>query len=137
MAQHPIELILARQLAGQLAVAVLLVDADGHTVFFNDPAAAIFGRTFEEVDAMSFAERTALLAPRTDQGEPMPVEELPGMVAMRESRVIHATFQMHGLDRTLRPVEASAFPLHSAAGEVVGGFILIWPRSDGAGSAGP
>lgn len=137
MAQHPIELILARQLAGQLAVAVLLVDSDGHTVFFNEPAAAIFGRTFEEVDAMSFAERTALLAPRTDEGEPLPVEELPGMVAMREARVVHAAFQMHGLDRALRPVEATAFPLHSAAGEVVGGFILVWLRSEAGGSAEP
>ena len=128
MAQHPIELILARQLASQLAVAVLLVDAGGDTVFFNEPAAAIFGRSFEEVDALGFVERTALLAPRTDDGQPLPVHDLPGMIAMRESRVAHAAFQMHGLDGRLRPVEATAFPLESAGGQVLGAFVLMWLR---------
>ena len=129
MAQYPIELILARQLASQLAVAVLLVDSVGDTVFFNEPAEAIFGRSFEEVEALAFAERSALLAPRTDAGAPLPAEELPGMIAMRDARVVHAAFQMHGLDGILRPVEATAFPLESAGGQVLGAFVLIWLRA--------
>ena len=110
------------------------MDAAGDTVFFNEPAAAILGRSFEEVDALPFAERSALLAPRTDAGAALPVEDLPGMIAMRESRVAHASFQMHGLDGTLRPVEATAFPLESSGGQVLGAFILIWLRRDPAGS---
>ncbi|HSM17562.1 MAG TPA: PAS domain-containing protein [Gemmatimonadales bacterium] len=133
MAQYPIELILARQLASQLAVAVLLVDAAGDTVFFNEPAGAILGRSFEEVDALPFAERSALLAPRTEAGAVLPVEDLPGMIAMRQSRVAHASFQMHGLDGTLRPVAATAFPLESAGGQVLGAFILMWLRPDPQG----
>ena len=50
MPQYEVELILARQLAGGLAVPVLLVDSRGDTVFFNEPAAVVFGRRFEEVD---------------------------------------------------------------------------------------
>ena len=43
MAQHAIELILMRQLAGGLATPVFLVDPDGDLLFYNEPAEAILG----------------------------------------------------------------------------------------------
>ncbi len=103
LAQQAIELILARQLASGLAVPVLLVDASGDTLFFNEPAELIFGRRLDEIDALPFDRRTALLAPLSMDGEPIPPEELPGMVAMRNRRPAHAVFHMHGLDGVLRP----------------------------------
>lgn len=123
---NAVELILARQLASGLAVPVLLVDARGDTLFFNEPAEAIFGRRFDEIDALPFEERTAMLAPRRESGEPLPVEELPGMLAMRERRPAHAEFYIYGLDGTLRAVEATAMPLESAGGHVLGALIVLW-----------
>ena len=132
MPQYEVELILARQLAGGLAVPVLLVDDRGGTVFFNEPAEVLFGRRFDEVDALSFEERTALLAPRLADGRPLPVDELPGMRAMRERRPAHVAFHMHGLDGVLRPVEATAIPLESARGHVLGAFVVLWAQEPGA-----
>jgi PAS domain-containing protein len=60
---HDVELILARQLASGLAVPVLLVDARGDTLFYNEPAEAIFGRRFDAIDALPFEERAAMQAP--------------------------------------------------------------------------
>lgn len=134
MAQHQVELILARQLASQLAVAVLLVDASGDTLFFNEPAELIFGRRFDEVDALPFERRTAILAPRHEDGRPMPVDQLPGMVAMRTRRPMHAAFHMHGLDGVLRPVSATAIPLESAGGHVLGAFVILWTNDEGSRS---
>ena len=125
MAQHPVELILARQLASDLAVPVLIVDAHGDTLFFNEPAELIFGRRFDEIDALPFEERSAILAPRFEDGRPLPVEELPGMVAMRRRRPVHAVFHMHGLDGVLRPVEATAIPLQGGK-RLLGAFVVIW-----------
>ena len=125
MAQHPVELILARQLASDLAVPVLIVDAHGDTLFFNEPAELIFGRRFDEIDALPFEERTAILAPRLEDGRPLPVDQLPGMLAMRRRRPVHAVFHMNGLDGVLRPVEATAVPLQSGT-RVLGAFIVIW-----------
>ena len=110
VAQQAIELILARQLASGLAVPVLLVDASGDTLFFNEPAELIFGRRLDEIDALPFDSRTALLAPLSMDGEPIRPEELPGMVAMRNRRPAHAVFHVHGLDGVPRPVEATAIP---------------------------
>ncbi len=135
MAQYEVELILARQLAGGLAVPVLLVDARGDTVFFNEPAGLIFGQRFEEFDALPFEARTALLAPRQEDGRVLPVDELPGMVAMRERRPFHAAFQIHGVDGALRPVEATAIPLESDRGHVLGALIVVWPRTHESPSA--
>jgi PAS domain-containing protein len=123
---HAVELILARQLASGLAVPVLLVDARGDTLFYNEPAEAIFGRHFDEIDALPFEERTAILAPRRENGETLPVEQLPGMIAMRERRPAHAEFYMHGLDGILRPVEATAIPIESAGGHILGALIVMW-----------
>jgi PAS domain-containing protein len=122
-----VEMILARQLASELAVPVLLVDARGDTLFYNEPAQAIFGRAFDDIDTLPFEERTAMLAPRRENGEPLPVEQLPGMLAMRERRPAHAEFYIHGLDGILREVEATATPVESAGGHVLGALIIMWP----------
>jgi PAS domain-containing protein len=134
VAQYEVELILARQLAGALAVPVLLVDSRADTVFFNEPAEALFGRRFDEVNALTFEERTSLLAPRLADGRPLPVDELPGMQAMRDRRPAHAAFHMHGLDGVLRPVEATAIPLESARGHILGAFVVLWPQDPDAGA---
>lgn len=129
MAQQPVELILARQLASSLASAVLLVDASGDTVYFNEPAELILGRRFDEVDELPFEERSQTLAPLRPDGTPMPTEELPGRVAVREHRPAHATFHLHGFDGVVRLVEATAIPLESARGRALGALVVVWPVS--------
>lgn len=128
MAQHPVDLILARQLASDLAVPVLIVDVHGDTLFFNEAAELVFGRRFDEIDALPFEERTAIFAPRLEDGRPLPVEQLPGMVAMRRRRPVHAAFHIHGFDGVLRPVEATAIPLESG-GHLLGAFVVIWEEA--------
>lgn len=130
VAQRPIELILARQLASYLAVPVLLVDARGDTLFFNEPAELIFARRFDEIEALEFEERTAVLAPRGADDQPMAAHELPGMIAMRDRRPAHAALNIHGFDGVLRPVQATAVPLESAGGQVLGALVVLWSRDD-------
>ena len=49
MAQYPVELILTRQVASQMAMPVFLVDADGTLVFYNEPAERILGRFLQSL----------------------------------------------------------------------------------------
>ena len=128
--QRPVELILARQLASALLVPVLLVVARGDTVYYNEPAERIFGRRFDEIEQLGFEERTGILAPRDDAGRPLPPEQLPGMVAMRERRPAHAVFHMHGLDGVLRPIAGTGVPLESAGGHLLGAIVFLWQRSE-------
>ena len=123
---YPVELILARQFASGLAVPILIVDARGDTLFYNEPAGDILGRRFDEIDVLTFEERTAMLAPRRQNGEPMPPEQLPGILAMRERRPAHAEFFLHDLDGQLKPVEATAIPIEGASGDVLGTMIVLY-----------
>ena len=137
MPQRPVELILARQLASSVSVAVLRVDARGDTLYFNEAAEEIFGRRFDEIDALPFEQRIALLAPRDGQGRSLDPGQLPGMVAMRERRPVHAEFWIHGLDGGSRPVESTAVPLQGVDDTVVGALIVIWLTGHPLGGARP
>ena len=43
-ASKPIQMILARQLASSMATAIMLFDAQGNLVFYNEPAEPILNR---------------------------------------------------------------------------------------------
>ena len=63
MAQHGIEMILMRRLAAQLTMPVVLVDPRGNLVFFNEAAAPVFGRRFNETGPIARGEWSALFRP--------------------------------------------------------------------------
>lgn len=126
MSHQDVELILARKLAETLADVVLMIDAQGDTIFFNEPGGRLLGRPFEEFDALPFAERNAILAPLRADGSPLPREELPGIRAMAEHRPTHVAFHMHDVNGRLLPVETVGIPLQSASGRILGAFVVAW-----------
>jgi PAS domain-containing protein len=126
MAQYPIELILTRQLATQLAMPVFLVDQDGTMVFYNEAAEAVLGRRFEETGAMPAAEWAASFAPRDEAGQPLPPDVLPLMIALRQRRPTHDALCIRGLDGVDRRIEATAFPVISVTGRLAGAIAIFW-----------
>ena len=126
MAQQPIELILARQLAQRMAVPVMIVDASGDTLYFNEPAEAVLGTRFDELDTLTQEERTRFMAPRDAGGHKLAPQELPTSIAMRERRPTHAIFEIAGMDGIRRPVESTAIPLEGAGGHMLGAIVIIW-----------
>jgi len=129
--QYPIELILTRQLAGQLAMPVFIVDAGGTLVFYNEAAERVLGRRFEETGAMTAAEWAEAFIPRDETGRSLAPGALPLMIALREQRPAHADFYIRGLDAVERSIEATAFPLIGLAGRLVGAVVLFWETSRG------
>ena len=129
MAQYPIELILTRQLATQLAMPVFLVDHDGTMVFYNEAAEAVLGRRFEETGAMSAPEWAAIFAPRDAAGQPLPLDGLPLMIALRQKRPIHDALCIRGLDGIDRNLDATAFPVIGVTGRLAGASAIFWEAS--------
>jgi len=128
MAQHEMELILMRQLASALAVPVLVADAEGDLLYFNEPAELLLGRRFDDVDSVSIDERRAIFCFRDEQGEVLPEGQPPLEVALRERRPVHRLVRLRGFDGTDRSVEVTAFPLVAAGGHLVGGVAMFWER---------
>jgi PAS domain-containing protein len=119
-------LILAREFASNLATPVAITDESGRLVYFNEAGEAIIGRPFSETGEMPFEEWSARAAPRSADGEPVPLEERPVWIALNERREAHASFTVTGLDRIEREISVTAFPLFAHADEFVGVVAVFW-----------
>jgi PAS domain-containing protein len=130
--EQPLELILARNLVSIISVAAALIDVNGRVVFYNDAAAEVVGTRFEDTGPLTRDQWTADTGPFDEEGRPMPYDELPLTIAVREGRPSYARFRVR-TDRGLVLVEAGALPLIGPAG-YHGAVILFWPvPENGAG----
>jgi PAS domain-containing protein len=126
MRQQEIEVILMRQLASYLAMPVLLVDAEGNIVYYNEPAETLVGRRFDEAGAMPKEVWSTVFRIRDERGAPIPADALPLMIALRDRLPVHRRLQMTGLDGISRVIESTAFPLEGQGGRHLGAVAIFW-----------
>lgn len=118
-------LILARELASNLATPTLICDADGTLVFFNEAAEEIIGRPFSEIGEMPIDEFSASFEPRTRNHAPLANEKRPTRIALEERRPAHEQLWALSRDGIDRQIAITAFPLFAEADEFVG-IVGIW-----------
>jgi PAS domain-containing protein len=126
--QKPLELILARNLMSALSTPAFLVDEGGLLVFYNEAAGMLLGKRFEELGTVGPQEWGAMFGPFDEAGEPVPYDQLPLVVAVRNGRPAHANFEIRSTDGTCHTVEASAFPILTAHG-TRGAIAVFWPAA--------
>ncbi len=126
-AQKPLELILARNLLTSLTTPAFLADEAGSLVFYNEAAGALLGMSFEESGRLGPEEWTATFGPFGDDGEAIPVEELPTTMTLRAGRPTHAEYCIRSTDGTNHDVEVSALPIVAAEGQQ-GAIVVFWPK---------
>lgn len=126
MPQQELELILLRQVASYLDVPIFLVGSDGKLLYYNEAAARLLGRRYDEAGDFTVDDLAGTFRTTTEQGEPLPSEELPITVAVRQRRPAHAALRFRGFDNVWRSVEVTAFPLEGQAGRFVGAAAIFW-----------
>jgi PAS domain-containing protein len=126
----PLPLILARELASNLATPMTLIDARGVLVFYNDAAALLIGKTFAEMGEIPAEEFGAVLQFRTPDGEPLRRRDTPSGIAFMERRPSHKTIAATGYDGVERLVHATAYPLFGTNGEMDGVVSVFWEVSN-------
>ena len=99
-AQKPLELILARNLLTSISTPAFLVDAEGVLLFYNEAAGALLGIPFEEAGRMGPEEWGSRFGPFTSNAQPIPLEQLPLTIALREGRPAHSAFRIHSAPGT-------------------------------------
>ena len=120
-----------------LSTPAFLVDEGGVLVFYNEAAGLLLGKRFEELGTVGPEEWGSLFGPFDESGEPIPYDELPLVIAVRNGRPAHAE-----LRDPLRPtapsheVEVSAFPILTAHGSQ-GAIAVFWPAGSNGNGAGP
>jgi PAS domain-containing protein len=122
----PIQIILIRQLAGYLSVPLFLVDPKGDLLFYNEPAEAIVGLRFEETGAMAANIWTSMFTPINEQGQSIPPEELPLMIALATQRPASKRFYIHAMNGVRRHIDSTSIPIVGLQGEFLGAASLFW-----------
>src|SRR6188472_724918 len=128
--QKHLALIIARELASQLATATFVADAEGNLVFYNEAAEAILGRSFAEAGTMPAEGWGAQFVLEEIDGTPMPLDRMPAGIALLEHRPAHGQLWMTGLDGERRMLNITAVPLFASATEFVGMIALFWQADD-------
>ena len=121
-----IQIILARQLASCVAAPILLVDAEGTLVYYNESAEAIFNRRFDETGEMSADEWTQLIAARDDDRNPIMPDDRPPMRAIAERKPVWKSIWTRRSDGEWRHIHVTAFPLIGERETLFGAMCIFW-----------
>jgi hypothetical protein len=127
-------LILARELASNLATPMFLLDEGGMLVFYNDAAAILLGKPFAELGEIPSGEFAQTLQLSTPAGEKIRRRDSPSGVAFYEQRPAHQQVMATAYSGVRRLYEATAYPLLGATGEMNGVVAVFWevvPEEDG------
>ena len=135
MSAKPIELILLRQLASRLPMPVALVDAQGNLVYFNPASERLLGLDHNEVGEYPTGSFDKLLDPRHPDGSPMPVQDMPIVVALHDRRPQQSSMILHSSDGTPHRITTTAVPLDGQGGALLGAMSIFW-EVDGDGVDG-
>ena len=125
-------LILARELASNVATPMFLCDREGTMVFYNEPAERLFGVPFAQVGEVPLSELALTLAPETLGGERMSRANAAPGLALLQQRPAHQVLRVTALDGVQRVVEVTAFPLFVKADEFAGAVAVFWELDDQA-----
>ena len=129
--QRSVALILARELAVNLATPMWIWDEEGALVYLNEPAEQIVGRRMQDIGAMS-QDELPQFRPEDLDGNPIDPSELPSAVALRKHQPSHRYLRIVGLDGVKRKIEATAFPLFTRGDEFVGAVTVFWQMDEEA-----
>ena len=135
MDQRPLELILARNFLTSLSTPAFLVDEPGNLIFYNEAAGALLGISFEESGRMPPEEWGKAVGPFGENGEPMPIEEIPTTKALRRGRPAHGQFKIRSLKGEEYEIEASALPIVAEGGQE-GAMIFFWTSANNSRAGG-
>ena len=128
-AQQPVEMILVRQLAGYLYVPVLVFDAMGTAVFYNEPAERILGLRFEETGRIDREEADRLVELSDDPAAGPEEGGRPLDIALRQRRPAHARrWLLRRSDRVRLQVELTVLPIIDQDERLLGAVAMFWER---------
>jgi len=130
--QQPLPLIMMRELADNVATPLFLVDRDGVLVYYNEAAEVLLGLRFVDAGSLTADQWSERWAAEDVEGNPLPNDQRPIAVAMRERRPTHRPMNLLNGDGSKRTIEVTAFPLLARADEVVRA-VAIFREHAGAG----
>ena len=126
MPAKPIQMILARQLASSVAIPILLIDAEGALIFYNEPAEAVLNMRFDETGEITADELLEVIAVEDENRRPIRSEERPTRIARREHRPVTKRVWIKSGGGEWKHVQATAVPLVGERETLLGVMHFFW-----------
>ncbi len=121
-----IQIILARQLASCVAMPILLVDAEGTLIFYNEPAEALINQRFEETGEIPADEWSRLVTVTDEYRNPLRAEDRPMRSALLQRRPVSRTIWTRSGGSDWRHLQVTAFPLVGEGNQLLGVMNIFW-----------
>jgi PAS domain-containing protein len=121
-----IQMILARQLASCVAMPILLVDAEGTLIFYNEPAEEILNRRFEETGEIPAEEWNRLVTVADENRLPLDEDQRPIQFALRQRRPMSRRIWTRRGDNPWRQMQVTALPLVGENDQLLGAMNIFW-----------
>jgi PAS domain-containing protein len=125
-APKSLPLILAQQLASNLATPMFLMDGRGMLVYYNDAAEQLIGKPFAEMGEIPIEEFGKMLDLSDTDGAPVRRRDTPAGIAFLQRRPAHRRISATSFDGVRRVVDATAFPLFGRDQEMHGVVQVFW-----------
>lgn len=125
-AQKPMQLILARQLASSLAMPIVIVDAKGVLIYWNEPAEPLLGIRFEEIGEIPAEEWQQQFSVTDGERQLIPQSEWPLVIALTQHKPVARTIWLGCPDGRWRNVNWTSVPLLAQGGEFLGVQTVFW-----------
>lgn len=131
MANQPIELILARQFADSMSMAVFIVDPIGNLLFYNEAAEGLLGIRFAETGSLAVNEWSTIFTPTDLDGNPFPPEEMPLVKTLANQEPAHGSFCIVSKSSGVRHlITVTSVPIQGRPNRFLGAMALFWkPKS--------
>jgi PAS domain-containing protein len=125
-----IVLIVARELAVNIATPLFIVDEAGTLVFFNEAAERLLGRTFRATGDLPANEWMSLFKAETPEGVLLTPEDRPLASVLTRLVPVHRRMVITGADGDKRRLVVTAYPLMPTLDRVVGAIAIFWEDPD-------
>ncbi len=127
--QRNVALILARELAVNVATPMWIWDEEGELVYYNEHVQELLGSPEREI-GVGRLEELPQFEPCDLDGNPVDVAELPSAIALNRHVPAHRELRIKGLDGVRRKIAITAYPLLARDGEFCGAVSVFWQLED-------
>lgn len=129
--QEPIEVILAKQLAGHLSVPIVVHNVALDIVYYNEATERLTGYRFDETGRIPRDESRQMLRLSDAEDSLLPDDLRPVQRAVQMKAPVHAKFFVRAATwEGRRAFESTTVPLIGLAGEVVGAMVMLWEQRE-------
>ena len=126
MSAQELEIILSRQLADCLSVAIFLTDTAGNLLFYNEPAELILGKKFEISGPMPVDEWSVIFRPQDEHGNNLNPIDLPLVRTLQGKKPEHGTFWIESLTKERHSLTVTSFPIIGRGDRYLGAIAIFW-----------